>query len=146
MSLENHKHLLAYIKKMDKTSPGEGLKALDIILEKKLIKKSIYNKLKKELNMNQLTNLTTTNGNTTLTLEANYNHAMNTNCITTGTFTCYQPLITTYYPNYLSYWSNENTISKAFKLVQKLIDLKVIKEPKTIKKFIELVNQISEVI
>lgn len=66
---------------------------------------------------------------------------------TTGTATTavnwYDP--NTYVPFY-TYWTNESKIEKSFKLVQKLIENKVIKEPATVKQFIELINTISEVI
>jgi len=51
-----------------------------------------------------------------------------------------------YYPMYYSYWTQEDKISKSFKLVQKFIEKKIIKEPKTVKDFIELVNSISEIL
>lgn len=50
---------------------------------------------------------------------------------------------TTYYP----FWTvGENKIEQSFRLVQKLIEKKVIKEPATVKDFIELINNIAEVI
>jgi len=51
-----------------------------------------------------------------------------------------------YYPTYYSYWTQEDKILKSFKLAQKLMEKKIIKEPKTVKDFIELVNSISEII
>lgn len=55
----------------------------------------------------------------------------------------YQPIIEHYYPSCIGHWSSEDTISKAFKIVQKLIDKKVVKVAK-IKDFIELVNLIAK--
>jgi hypothetical protein len=57
----------------------------------------------------------------------------------------YYPVIQTYYPSYFSYW-HEDKVAKSFKLIQTLIKIKIIKEPKTVKDFIELVNAISEII
>ncbi len=54
--------------------------------------------------------------------------------------TLFQPYVQLGYPNYSVYWKDEGKFEKAFKLVQRLMDKKVIKEPKTIKDFIELVN------
>ena len=58
----------------------------------------------------------------------------------------YTPLVQTYYPNYTWGWSTPSKIEQSFKIVQKLLEKKVIKEPKTIKDFIKLVNVISEVV
>lgn len=58
----------------------------------------------------------------------------------------YYPLINTYYQPYLPYWRDESKIEKSFKLVQKLIEKKIIKEPKTVKDFIDLVNLLSDTI
>jgi len=55
----------------------------------------------------------------------------------------YQPVIERYYPSCLGHWTTEDTISKAFKIVQKLIDKKMVKVVK-IKDFIELVNLIAK--
>ena len=55
----------------------------------------------------------------------------------------YQPIIEHYYPSCIGHWSSEDTISRAFKIVQKLIDKKVVKA-ETIKDFIELVNLIAK--
>jgi hypothetical protein len=67
---------------------------------------------------------------------------------TTGTFdtTIYKPLIREYYYSYYPYWQNEDKISKAFKLAQKLIEKKFIKEPLKVKDFIELINELAEII
>jgi len=58
----------------------------------------------------------------------------------------YQPLVKEYYYPYYTYWQNEDKISKAFKLAQKLIKKKFIKEPLKVKDFIELVNNLVEII
>ena len=58
----------------------------------------------------------------------------------------YTPAIQTWYPGYSWCWSTPSKIEQSFKIVQKLLEKKVIKEPKTIKDFIELVNVISDVI
>jgi len=58
----------------------------------------------------------------------------------------YQPLVKEYYYNYYPYWTSEDKTSKAFKLVQILIEKKIIVEPKKVKDFIELVNSIVEFI
>ena len=57
---------------------------------------------------------------------------------------CIQPLIQTYYPNYLSYYTSNKT-EQAFKLVQKLLEKKLVKLT-TIKDFIELTNEIISII
>lgn len=57
----------------------------------------------------------------------------------------YIPLVEQYYYNNLNPWSS-GSIEKAFKLVQKLLEKKLIKEPKTVKDFIELVNTLSEIL
>lgn len=57
----------------------------------------------------------------------------------------YIPLVEQYYCTNLTPWSS-GSIEKAFKLVQKLLEKKLIKEPKTVKDFIELVNTLSEIL
>lgn len=57
----------------------------------------------------------------------------------------YQPVIQYYYPSYVGYW-REDRVEKSFKIIQKLLEKKIIKEPKTVKDFIEPVNSISEII
>ena len=54
----------------------------------------------------------------------------------------YQPVLREYYPVYTSYWQ-DNKIEKAFKIMKVLVDKKLI-EPKTVKEFIELVNDIAK--
>ena len=61
--------------------------------------------------------------------------------------TTIQPLVQQYYyPYYQTYWVNEDKMSKAFKLAQKLIEKRLIKEPAKVKDFIELVNCIVELL
>ena len=57
----------------------------------------------------------------------------------------YVPTVQYYYPSCYHYWT-EDKISKSFKIVEALLKKKIIKEPKTVKDFIELVNSISEII
>ena len=60
----------------------------------------------------------------------------------TGYEWCY-PYVEWWYPVYYSCWTKEpNKIEQAFKLVQKLMEKKIIKQL-TLKKFIELVNEIA---
>ena len=59
----------------------------------------------------------------------------------------YMHTVDTYYPTMYTYWNTyPNKIETAFKLTQKLLEKKIIKEPKTIGEFIELVNTIAETI
>jgi hypothetical protein len=60
--------------------------------------------------------------------------------------TIYQPLVQAHYYNWYPYWTNEDKISKAFKLAQVLIEKKLIKEPEKVKDFIELVNVLVEIV
>jgi len=60
--------------------------------------------------------------------------------------TPYVPLVQQYYYPYYTYWTNEDKISKAFKLAEKLINKKLIKEPEKVKDFIELVNELVELV
>jgi len=56
---------------------------------------------------------------------------------------CY-PYVERWYPVYYTYWTKEpNKIEQAFKLVQKLMEKKIIQRL-TLKKFIELVNEIAK--
>ena len=71
---------------------------------------------------------------------------LNSNWVGDFQITPYTPLITTYYPDYTCYWNSPSKIETSFKIVQKLMEKKVIKEPKTIKNFIELVNTIAEIV
>lgn len=57
----------------------------------------------------------------------------------------YYPLVYQYYPQSVVYWENPNKTEKAFKIIEKLIEKKLIKV-KTVKEFIELVNEISAVL
>ena len=75
------------------------------------------------------------------------------NNIGAGTFdqSLYQntyPYVEKFYPNYYtSYWTNyvqDSKLEKAFRLAQKLIEKKFIKEPKTVKDFIVLVNTLAD--
>ena len=74
---------------------------------------------------------------------SNYQGQSNTNWYDPNTYT---PFVNTVYIPYQQFWYNEDKITKSFKLVQKLIEKKTIKEPKTVKDFIELVNSISEIL
>ena len=93
--------------------------------------------------MNQETNLSLNSSWGTGTT-----HRGQTNITGGGWYTpdYYQPVVQYYYPAYQWYWHDKDKISKAFKLVEKFIEKKTIKEPKTVKAFIELVNSISEII
>ncbi len=53
------------------------------------------------------------------------------------------PAVTTYWNGLYNYSITEDRVTKSFKLIQMLIEKKKIKEPKTIKEFIELVNEVS---
>ena len=56
---------------------------------------------------------------------------------------CY-PYVERWYPVYYTYWTKEpNKLEQAFKLVQKLMEKKIIKRL-TLKKFIGLVNEIAQ--
>lgn len=58
----------------------------------------------------------------------------------------YPQIIKEYYPAYYgTYVDNKSNIEKAFKIVQKLIDKKLVKVEK-VKNFVELVNDIAEII
>jgi len=53
------------------------------------------------------------------------------------------------YPNCYTYvygTCEKSKIEQAFKVVQKLLEMKMIKEPKKIKDFVEVVNKIAEVL
>ena len=54
----------------------------------------------------------------------------------------YNDFFPAYYPNYVY---TEDKVSKSFKIVQKLIELKVVNEI-DVKRFVELVNEISKVL
>jgi len=61
----------------------------------------------------------------------------------TGTSWCY-PYVERWYPVYYTYWTREpSKVEQAFKIVQKLMEKKIIKRL-TLKKFIELVNEIAQ--
>lgn len=51
--------------------------------------------------------------------------------------------VVNYWNGYYNYSITEDRVTKSFKIIQHLIEKKKIKEPKTIKEFIELVNEIS---
>ncbi|MCK5019720.1 MAG: hypothetical protein KAS32_21860 [Candidatus Peribacteraceae bacterium] len=56
-----------------------------------------------------------------------------------------KPLVEKHYFNYYQkYWNKPDTFKMAFELVQKLLERKMVKEPKTVKDFIELVNVFAE--
>lgn len=57
----------------------------------------------------------------------------------------YLNTVNTYYTPWFYTWQ-DNKIEKSFKLVQKLIEKKLVKEPKTVKDFIELVNELTTII
>ena len=61
-------------------------------------------------------------------------------------FEQYKPLVQEYYYNWYPYWTNDDKLSKAFKLAQLLIEKKLIKEPEKVKNFIELVNSLVEIL
>jgi len=66
----------------------------------------------------------------------------NTGTTYTGYSWCY-PYVERWYPAYYIYWTKEpSKIEQAFKIVQKLLEKKIIKHL-TLKKFIELVNEIA---
>lgn len=50
------------------------------------------------------------------------------------------PYVQQHYPDYTLHWNTSSQFEKAFNIVQVLMEKKLIKEPKTIKDFIELVN------
>ena len=50
-----------------------------------------------------------------------------------------------YYYGCFPIWNNQNNIEKSFKLVQKLIDKKYVKIT-NVKQFIELVNELSDIL
>ena len=66
---------------------------------------------------------------------------------TTGGIQYWQPIVETYYPMaYYTYWVEQpNKIEQSFKIVGKLIELKLIKI-NTVKQFIETVNEIAVII
>jgi len=64
--------------------------------------------------------------------------------MTTGDFSYWRPYVEQWYPNYMPYWSQANTVETAFRVAQKLIKSKLVIEPKTVKDFIELVNLLAE--
>lgn len=56
------------------------------------------------------------------------------------------PIIQEYYPRYILLWDSPiNKENKAFKIVQKLMDMEII-QVRTVKQFIEAVNAVAEVI
>lgn len=86
-----------------------------------------------------------------ITLNSNFTYQMTSGGTDSQMYTqpywdIYQPLVKEYYYPYYTYWTNEDKISKAFKLAQKLIEKKLIKEPTKVKDFIELVNNIVELL
>jgi hypothetical protein len=87
--------------------------------------------------------MNTTTGNMNVTLSSNLQ-----SCYIGDPWPLYpsiQPLVQTYYPTYYGYWNNESNIEKAFLIVQKLMNKKIV-NPLKIKDFIELVNEIASVI
>lgn len=97
-------------------------------------------------NYNSITVDTKSNGTSTTTLgtgtnfnsASNYFWEPNNYTALVGTNTVYLP--------YYNYWTEPSKIDKAFKLVQRLIENKIIKEPKTVKNFIELVNSLADIV
>ena len=73
------------------------------------------------------------------TLEHRYNN---------HTYQNVYPYVEKFYPQqYTTYWNTwkeDSKLEKAFRLAQKLMEKKFIKEPKTVKEFIELVNTLSD--
>jgi hypothetical protein len=57
----------------------------------------------------------------------------------------YTPIVKEYYPVYYGYWNQDSKLEKAFKIVAKLMDMKMIKCP-LVKDFIETVNNIAEIL
>lgn len=57
--------------------------------------------------------------------------------------TYYEPLVTYHYPDYVTYWADHSKIETTFKVLQVLMDLKLIKIDK-VKDFIEAVNKVAE--
>ncbi len=67
---------------------------------------------------------------------------------TTGYYHYYpnfQEVVHHYYPTYIGTWEQKSKIEQAFKIVQKLQEKKLL-TLKTVKDFIETVNDISEVL
>lgn len=59
----------------------------------------------------------------------------------------FTPFVQQWYPQYYPIWYNyPNKMESAFKIVQKLIDKKIIKDNITVKIFIELVTEISQIL
>lgn len=85
------------------------------------------------------------------TLESSFSNLAGFNGTGTGisTNTVYYPwfqeTVHHYYPTYYGVWEQKSKIEQAFKIVQKLVDKKLL-TLKTVKDFIETVNDISEVL
>lgn len=57
----------------------------------------------------------------------------------------YIPYIQTFYQPYYIQWETDRT-GKAMRLIQTLMEKKLMKEPKTVGEFIEIVNEVSKII
>lgn len=62
---------------------------------------------------------------------------------TKAVYQYFYPYVEQWYPSYI-WWKEEGKVEKAFRIAQKLMTKRLVKEPKTIKAFIEFVNLLAE--